>query len=136
MQIIFNSINNPNDKRTLHTKTKNIEITTNSNTNEIINELINQIIQNHKNLSKSLKNNNLTPEDVESINYNFNQVIKISSYIESPEWLKNKKCTINPQNKNDNSCFQHAITVALNYKKIDHHPERILKIMSFINQYN
>ena len=38
------------------------------------------------------------------------------SYIDSPEWLKNKKETINPIIKKDNKCFQHAITVGLNYQ--------------------
>ena len=35
------------------------------------------------------KYDNLTPEGVESMNYNFNQTSKSGSYIESPEWLKN-----------------------------------------------
>ena len=39
------------------------------------------------------------------------------SYIDSPEWLKNKKATINPKN-NDAKCFQYALTVALNYQNI------------------
>ena len=30
-------------------------------------------------------------------------------YIESPEWLRNKRITINLQN-NDDKCFQYAIT--------------------------
>ena len=37
------------------------------------------------------------------------------SYIDSPEWLKNKKAIINPKN-NDNNYFQYALTVALNHK--------------------
>ena len=59
-----------------------------------------------------------------------------SSYIESPEWLKNKGVTINPKNTKDNNCFQYAITAALNYQNIDHHPERISKLKPFINNYN
>ena len=41
------------------------------------------------------------------------------SHIKSPEWLMNKatRATINPQNEDDNNCFQYAITVALNHKK-------------------
>ena len=39
------------------------------------------------------------------------------SYIDSPEWLKNKKATINPEN-NDDNCFQYALTVALNHQNI------------------
>ena len=40
-----------------------------------------------------------------------------SSYIDSPEWLQNKKATMNPKN-NDDNCFQFALTVALNYQNI------------------
>ena len=58
-----------------------------------------------------------------------------SSYIDSPEWLKNKKATINPKNNTD-SCFQYAIIAALNHKQIKNHPERISKIRPFIDQYN
>ena len=39
------------------------------------------------------------------------------SYIDSPDWIKKKYSTINPKNKYD-KCFQHAVTVALNYEKI------------------
>ena len=37
--------------------------------------------------------------------------------IDSPSWIKNKKATINPQNK-DNECVKDAIAVALNHEKI------------------
>ena len=47
------------------------------------------------------------------------------SYIKSPEWLKNKKATINPKN-NDDNCSQYGLTVALNHKKIKCHPEKII----------
>ena len=46
------------------------------------------------------------------------------SYIDSPDWIKNKKC------------FQNAITVALNHEKIEEHPEIITKIKFFISNYN
>ena len=58
------------------------------------------------------------------------------SYIDSPNWLKNKKATINHKNMNDDRCFQYAITVALNYGKIKNHPERTKNIVPFINQYD
>ena len=58
------------------------------------------------------------------------------SYIDSPDWIKNKKETINPINKNVNKCFQYAITVGLNYEEIGKHAERITKIKPFINKYN
>ena len=40
-----------------------------------------------------------------------------ASYIDSPDWIKNKKATINPINKKDNKCFQYAVTVAFITKK-------------------
>ena len=70
--------------------------------------------------------------------YNLNKVSlsRSGSYIDSPKWLKNKKATINPKNKNDDRCFQYAVTVALNHEQIKDHPERILKIKPFIDQCN
>ena len=40
------------------------------------------------------------------------------AYIDSPDWIKNKKARINHINKKDNKSFQYAVTVALNYKEI------------------
>ena len=42
----------------------------------------------------------------------------------------------NPQNTEDNKCFQYAITAALNYRNIDSHLERISKLKHFIDNYN
>ena len=49
------------------------------------------------------------------------------SYIDSPDWIQNKKATINPQNK-DNEYFKYAITVALNHERIKKDPQIISKI--------
>ena len=56
---------------------------------------------------------------VDALYYNLNKVSlsRGGSYINSPKWLKNKKATINPKNKDD-KCFQYALIVVLNYKKI------------------
>ena len=50
--------------------------------------------------------------------------------------MRNKLATINPQNKDDNNCFQYAITIALNYQNIENHPKRISNIKLFIDHYN
>ena len=57
------------------------------------------------------------------------------SYIDSPEWLKNKKATINLKN-NDDKCFQYVLTVGLNHEQIKKNPQRISKIKAFIDQCN
>ena len=58
------------------------------------------------------------------------------SYIDSPDWIKNKKATVNPTNKKDNKQFQYAITVVLNHKEIKKDPQKITKIKPFIKKYN
>ena len=62
-------------------------------------------------------------------------IINNPTLIETPEWIKNKKFTINPQNK-DNKCFQYSIIVSLYNKEIKNNPERISKIKPFINNLN
>ena len=56
------------------------------------------------------------------------------SYIDSPDWIENKKSAINLINE-DNKCFQYAATVALNYGEIRYIPERVANIEPFISKY-
>ena len=69
--------------------------------------------------------------------YNLNKISlnRGGSYIDSPEWLKDKNATINPKNSDD-KYFQYGQTVALNYQNIKNNPERLTKIKPFIDQYN
>ena len=57
----------------------------------------------------------------ESVNLWYYSLHKISlnrggSYINSLEWIKNKKAKINPKNKG-NKCLRDALTAALNHEK-------------------
>ena len=72
---------------------------------------------------------------VESITYSFTKIIVKNTFIESPDWIKDKKCTINPQNK-DNECFQYSVIISLYHKEIKNNPERISNIKPFINNLN
>ena len=56
------------------------------------------------------------------------------SIIDSPDWIKNKRATINPNNKKDNKSFQYAVTIALNYEEIKKDPQRITKVKPFVNK--
>ena len=56
------------------------------------------------------------------------------SYIDPPDWIKNKKATINPINKKDNKCFQYFVTTVLNHEKIKKDPQRTAKIKPFISK--
>ena len=84
-----------------------------------------------------MKGRSFTFERINLLEYHLHKISlnRGSSYINSPKWLK-KKVTINPQNTKDNKCFQYAITAALNYRNIDHNPERISKLKPFIDNYN
>ena len=57
------------------------------------------------------------------------------SYIDSPDWIKKKKETVNPKN-DDDKCFQYAVTVALNYEDIKWNPETVSNVKPFINKCN
>ena len=56
------------------------------------------------------------------------------SYIDSPNWIKNKKATTNPINKKNNKCFQYAVTVAL--YKTGKNTEGTSKSKPFIDKHN
>ena len=47
------------------------------------------------------------------------------SYIDSPNWMKNKNATKNPINEKDNKCFEYAVIAALNYEEIKKDPQTI-----------
>ena len=74
---------------------------------------------------------------VDALYYNLNKISlsRSRSYIDSFKWLKNKQVTVSPKN-NDHNCFQYALTVALNCKQTEDHPERISKIKPFIGKCN
>ena len=40
------------------------------------------------------------------------------SYVKSPDWIANKRATINSKNEKDNKCFKWSTTSGLNYNKI------------------
>ena len=114
------------------------EIMMGNETDEIIEELCESLLQKYQEgLEKSMRGSEFIYDSVDLLYFHLQKIgLKRSgSYIDSSEWLKSKKATINPKN-NDGNCFQYALTVALNHKQIKSHPERILKIKLFTDQYN
>ena len=138
VKINFISSKNSNETRDMYSKSDNFEIMMGVDTNEIIKNLFNSILQRYqRGLRESMRGSDFVFDYVESLNYIFHKIdIKRSgSCIEAPKWIKNKKAIINPQNKDD-KCFQYAVTIALNYDRIENHPERLNDIKPFINQYD
>ena len=121
------------ETHTLYVWSDNEKIMWGNKTDDIIKELFKSFLHNYQIEKQIMRGgSNFIFESFEPLEYHLH---KISLKREkSPEWLKSKKATINPQNKNDNNCFQYAITVALNHQKIGINLERISNIKPFINQ--
>ena len=115
MAINFISSKDSNETRTMHTKSNNVEIMMGSETDEIIKDLFEEGVEG---LEESMRGSDFVCDSIDALYYNLNKVSlsRGGSNIDSPKWLKNKKATINPKNKDD-KCFQYALTVALNYGK-------------------
>ena len=96
------------------------------------------LLQNYqKELEESKRGSKLARDSIDLLYCHLQKVSlkRGGSYIDSPEWLKNKKATVNPKN-NDDNCFQYALTVLLNHQNIEKNPQRLSKIKFFIDQYN
>ena len=138
MAINFISSKDSDETRTMHTKSNNVEIMIGSETDEIIDDLFESFLQKYQEgLEESMRGSEFVYDSVDALHYNLNKVSlsRGGTYIDFPKWLKNKKATINPKNKDD-KCFQYALTIAPNYEKIKKDPQRISKIKPFIDQYN
>ena len=126
------------ETRVMYTRNVCEEFMSGSETEEIVEKLFGSLLQRYQdNLNEKMRGSDFIFNGVNYLFYDFNRVSisKGGSYIESPKWLQHKKCTINQKN-NDNKCFQYATTPALNFNKIDKHPQRISRIKPFIENYN
>ena len=138
MQINFVSFKDSKETRTMYTKSRNTEIMMGKKTDGIIEELRKSLLKNYKkDLKKPMRESEFVPDSIDLLYYHLQKIglKRGGSYIDSPEWLKNKKATINTEN-NDDNCFQYALTVALNDQNIGKNPQIITKIKSFIDRYN
>ena len=84
-----------------------------------------------------MKDSNFVFESVDLLYYSLHKTSldRGGSYIDSPNWIKHKKATINLKSKDD-KCFRDATVASLNREKIPNHPERIDNLKPFIDQYN
>ena len=121
VNLVFGSKNNTNDECNMFIKANSADI------DGVFDQLIRK--------SETLENIGFLLKGVESITYSFTKIIIKNTFVESADRIKNKKCIINPQNK-DSKCFQYSIIVSMNHKEIKNHPERISKIKLFINSLN
>ena len=108
MRLIFAFFIDANETRVMHTKSDNIEIMSGIETSDAINELFKSLYRRyHQGLETKMKGSSFTFERVDLLEYHFHKVSlnRGSSYIKSPEWIKNKGVTINPKNTKNDICF-------------------------------
>ena len=84
----------------------------------IIDTLFNTLLQNFQLIQETSNENGrkFFPDSIELLEYELNKIniIRVESYIVSPDWIASKKETINPKNEKD-KCFQCSIIVGLHY---------------------
>ena len=114
----------------MHTRSDNKEFMNGDDTDEIIKGLFESFLQKYEeNLQEKMKGSNFEFDGTKFLYYDFNKISlnRGGSYIDSPQWSKNKKSTINPID-NDYKCFQYAVTLALNHDKIRKTHKEYLKL--------
>ena len=126
------------ETRVMYTRSDNEELMSDDNTNDIIKLLSESFLQRfEENLQNKMRGLEFEFDGIDFFYYSFNKtsIYRGGTYTDSPKWLKDKKSTKNPKN-NDDKCFQHAVTLALNLDNIEKNSQRISKIKPFIDQYN
>ena len=68
-------------------------------------------------LVQSLEGSSFVFDHVNGLHYKSHKIHfrRGGSYLNSPEWVKNK-ILFNPKNDNDDNCFRYAVTVALSHE--------------------
>ena len=137
----FDMVHIDDKRRITHfSKSDNVTCRPSSDTSKILDELLSSLYEKHQvDLTTSRTSSSFVFESVEECNIHFHKIDlrRGASYIESPDWLKNKKCTINPKNENDVYCFMYSITAGLYHDEIGKNVERISKkLMQYANKIN
>ena len=126
MSVHFIFTNDTEEIGTFYVRSDNEEIRSGNETTEIISKLIRSFLSNYQDEEGMLINGSnfiFDRVDLLAVNIHKTKLKRGKSYIKSPEWILNKRATINPKNK-DNKCFQYSVTVALNYQNIENHQNK------------
>ena len=120
MRVNFASPKDTGETRTIYVWSNNESIMRGRDTVDIIREPFRSFLHNYQEELKIIKGSNFLLESVEKMDYKLHRVRlrRGGSYIKSPEWLANKKATINPENKNDDEWLRWSTISALSYNEI------------------
>ena len=140
IDIGFNMVHISDKRRITHlSRSDNVTGMPSSNTNEILEQLLISFYKKlNDDLQLSRESSSFGYESVEECNIHFNKIDlrRGASFIDTPEWLKHKKATINPQNKNDVYCFMYTIGIALYHNELGKNPGRISKKLDIYSAFN
>ena len=118
-EITFSSVGEKDSKEfyPIYMHSENSKLYIGSETSMVADDLFKRFL-NDFSLRTKMKKSNLTYDRVRAFYYKLHKISinKVGgSYIDSPDWIKNKKATINPKSINDDKCMQYAIVGLLNY---------------------
>ena len=121
----------------MHSQSGIIEVMVNDEADEVIKELFGSLKNRYQNSLESMKGSEFVFNFFQLLYYKCHNISanRGGSYIDSPNWIKNKTATINPIIKKESKCFEYAVTVALNYEEIKVDLQRITKIKPFLNKF-
>ena len=94
MQINVISSKDSEETSTMHTKSHNIEIMMGNETDEIIEKLFESVLQNYqKDLEESMRGSGFVRDSIDLLCYHLQKIglKRDGSFIDSSEWLTNKK---------------------------------------------
>ena len=96
---------------------------------EVIKNLFDSLKNRYQNNLQSMRGSEFVFDYFQLLYYKRHRINVNSggSYIDSPDWIKSKKVTINPINKKDIQCFQYTVTVTSNHEEIKKDLQRINK---------
>ena len=104
----------------MHSQSDNIEIMINDEADKVIKEYFDSLKNRYQNNLETMKGSEFAFNYIYLLYYKCH-IISLNCgelYIDSLDWMRNKKATVNPTNKSNNTCFQYAATVELNHNKI------------------
>ena len=136
IDICFNMTHISDNRRITHLSfSDNVICMPSSNTNEISRQLLTSLYKKFQDdLELSGESSSFVYESVEECNIHFHKIDlrRGASFIDTPEWLKHKKVTINPENVNYVYCFVYAAAVALYHSELRKNPGGISKKLDIL----
>ena len=125
------------EEHVMHSKNNNIKIMINDKEDEVTEELFQSLMSRYQfGLETSMNDSDFMFDCVHLLYSKCHKInFKCRSYIDPPDWIKNKKPTIHTVHKKDYKSFQFVVKAILNHEEIKKDPQGIAKIKHFLEKY-